>query len=883
MTGLVIRGGRARLALMLVVLVAATLVVVAPGVRAFHGDDVIYETDTLRIRLVRAEPVIAGALHVGIEANQQAEGADRFKVKADLFLQLEAKGTTRAPDLVATAVTTSYPGSSIPPATESPITSSGEQRLTAAEVGRVRAFDGIRRELAAASVPGSIAIDLTFTEAGTSTQHTVNLAYPLAVYRNDTPAGGRVFPMLQSDLPDGQYWAYGTRHIDDADTGSLQPSTVRDRYAYDFSVVRWDPVTRSWSTRGPANEDLSIGHPVYAVGDGVVRACSDGLADGWRGGTDNTGGGNELWIQHGQEVVRYSHFTGDSIPDDLCPLPPEAGPGDHLEGLAIPVTAGQLIGRVGNTGQSSGGHLHISIHRSPDAAEPLDTSFNSANGMPLGFHNVRIASHPDGIAAIGPAPTFRPIRGQIIPSHSLILANPCGLGFPERGGVEIARHGIHADCFQDVFDLDTQQGWRPAFVDGFAAADAVRFNTVYRPAGPATLTRHGLSSDELQRFVDELDPSWKVHHVDSYEGNGDHRYVIIVEQRSGPAQRMYHGVDGAAHAAALATARADGFVPVAVSAVGSGASTRWTALLDHVTTADWEVLDVAASDYAAEVEARTGEGLRPIHVHGHGSLLAPRLVGVLVAPTTAGTLSQQGLTATGYQQAYDTHTGSGKLTGAVAGYRTLGGDRYAGIWHDRSATSITSGPPPFTNAAEATFAFAADDPWASYECALQSSTLVGLYLPCASPKTYSGLGDGAHTLSVRALDRDGVRGEPAGTSWTVDRTPPEAAIVRPRAGYTYAHDVESPRTDERIHVVGYVVVEARASDAVSGVVAVAFAVDGVPVPAGDVVRSRDGWSFRFEPSGRGRNHYVIGWEAVDGAGNTAVTSISVTGVTARKQ
>lgn len=76
------------------------------------------------------------------------------------------------------------------------------------------------------------------------------------------------------------------------------------------------------------------GTPVYAAADGVVKSA------GWSA----YGGGNEIQIQHpsiGNLVTWYSHLT------------------QKLASVGDQVKAGQIIGKVGSTGYSTGPHLHF--------------------------------------------------------------------------------------------------------------------------------------------------------------------------------------------------------------------------------------------------------------------------------------------------------------------------------------------------------------------------------------------------------------------------------------------------------------------------------------------------------------------------------------------
>ena len=84
------------------------------------------------------------------------------------------------------------------------------------------------------------------------------------------------------------------------------------------------------------------------------------------------------------------------------------------------------------------------------------------------------------------------------------------------------------------------------------------------------------------------------------------------------------------------------------------------------------------------------------------------------------------------------------------------------------AASIGHGPGNPTNSQSATFGFSANEA-GSFACELDG----GGFGPCASPWSYQGLGDGAHTFTVRPTDVLGNGGAPVSYSWRVDATPPE--------------------------------------------------------------------------------------------------------------
>ncbi|MBA2635207.1 MAG: M23 family metallopeptidase [Sphingomonas sp.] len=95
-----------------------------------------------------------------------------------------------------------------------------------------------------------------------------------------------------------------------------------------------------------AGIDLSgpVGTPIYATADGTVSNA----------GYNSGGYGNLVKIDHGRGIeTRYGHLSSIDIQ-----------PGQH-------VTRGQLIGRMGSTGRSTGSHLHYEVRIDGRAVNPI--------------------------------------------------------------------------------------------------------------------------------------------------------------------------------------------------------------------------------------------------------------------------------------------------------------------------------------------------------------------------------------------------------------------------------------------------------------------------------------------------------------------------------
>ncbi len=82
-------------------------------------------------------------------------------------------------------------------------------------------------------------------------------------------------------------------------------------------------------------------------------------------------------------------------------------------------------------------------------------------------------------------------------------------------------------------------------------------------------------------------------------------------------------------------------------------------------------------------------------------------------------------------------------------------------------TSITDGPAATTASTTASFIFSSTESGSSFECKLDA----GAFEPCSRPKGYSGLGKGAHTFAVRAVDAAANVGASSTWRWTITSNP----------------------------------------------------------------------------------------------------------------
>jgi murein DD-endopeptidase MepM/ murein hydrolase activator NlpD len=143
--------------------------------------------------------------------------------------------------------------------------------------------------------------------------------------------------------------------------GSLRKMFLKSPIRYGritsgFSKKRFHPILQIFRAHQGVDYGAPIGTPVRAVGDGTVVLAQ-------RSG----GGGNVVKLRHnGTYQTAYKHLKG---------FAPGIRNGARVQ-------QGQVVGYVGNTGLSTGPHLHFEFYQSGAYVDPMKKSFPSAEPVP---------------------------------------------------------------------------------------------------------------------------------------------------------------------------------------------------------------------------------------------------------------------------------------------------------------------------------------------------------------------------------------------------------------------------------------------------------------------------------------------------------------------
>ncbi|BCA80493.1 peptidoglycan DD-metalloendopeptidase family protein [Desulfuromonas sp. AOP6] len=134
------------------------------------------------------------------------------------------------------------------------------------------------------------------------------------------------------------------------------PTQGQYRVSSTFSRARRHPVTGRVSPHNGVDFAMPTGTPVLATGDGVVTRVQD-----------HPFAGKYIEVQHGSHyTTRYLHLSRSLVRRGQT------------------VQRGQRIALSGNTGRSTGPHLHFELHAKGRPVNPLTASIPMASAVPKG-------------------------------------------------------------------------------------------------------------------------------------------------------------------------------------------------------------------------------------------------------------------------------------------------------------------------------------------------------------------------------------------------------------------------------------------------------------------------------------------------------------------
>jgi hypothetical protein len=234
------------------------------------------------------------------------------------------------------------------------------------------------------------------------------------------------FPLRADDLnlnhrySTGAHWSGGTQEK-----------------GFDIGAVRhvgsgqWSHLKTDGADNAVNSNHIIYGAKIRAMAAGTVVGC-------WRNSPQNTAGsklqkvldgyialgGNHVWVLQDDGVYAlYAHAQPGTVPSAICPHnatyltnPEKSNPWtqDGRVTNGVRVQAGQVLGVVGNSGNSSGPHLHVHMEKSGDP-------------VAINFDHGQTTSYANNNASVNGPWTL--LNGKVLPAGKVLVWAPHSVGY----------------------------------------------------------------------------------------------------------------------------------------------------------------------------------------------------------------------------------------------------------------------------------------------------------------------------------------------------------------------------------------------------------------------------------------------------------------------
>jgi hypothetical protein len=501
-------------------------------------------------------------------------------------------------------------------------------------------------------------------------------------------------PFFAHDLPAGRRNYVGK---------SIHSESGSQKWGYDIGQMQYNSKSKTWSEvksgtdwKAPKNSDYYVyGQPVYATGPGKVIRCwrnapenprpfssamgdsfdedfedRDWLHQQWRN-KRMSGAGNHLLVEEADgDWILYAHAQPGSIPGSLCPHNQQlySAAGQDSEADVPPaqqatIQAGQLLFKVGNSGNSSAPHLHV--HQQDEDSKPVQFRFR--RGLASSVTNGNQAN----------IDSWTSFKNQGIPSGPVLFWPPMRLG------PEYARHGFNASSFQRMFDHLADSGFWLEWIDAYSVGGKTYLNYVWRPAQGAWRAYFLVSPQKYQAEMDRaVADGYSPFQVESSVSGGQVRYSVIFRKGIPGKWLARHGLTAAQHDQVMKEATDGGMRPVNSSVVSVDGKRFYTDLYRAWDAGGWQMkTQVEEGAYQALYEQNAQAGRRPVYVNAYMHAGKPYISAIFAQKPAGQRKDRHLMSKEQYQQEFNSALQAGMLTRAVSAFDGAQSQhRYIAIW-----------------------------------------------------------------------------------------------------------------------------------------------------------------------------------------------------------
>jgi len=264
--------------------------------------------------------------------------------------------------------------------------------------------------------------------------------------------------------------------------------------ARDIGAVRhignnkWSALKTDGASSTVNSNYIVYGAKIHAMEAGTVVGC-------WRNSPENAAGsklqkltdgyiglgGNHLWIlQDDGNYVLYAHAQPGTIPSSLCPhddvylTHPDTGNPWTQDGRVfggVRIQKGQVLGLVGNSGNSTGPHLHVHMQTGSTAVE-------------MKFDHGQYATFDADTDTVSPNGPWTMLKGGALPETHVLVWAP------------------HSTAYWTVNNIpdESMQNWFNHFVDSGEMLDTFpcsnngqTYNTTWIPSKGSWYAYYGMT------------------------------------------------------------------------------------------------------------------------------------------------------------------------------------------------------------------------------------------------------------------------------------------------------------------------------------------------------------------------------------------------------
>jgi hypothetical protein len=607
------------------------------------------------------EPVLAGAIVFQPSAPVQAGASPTGRLLLSFYLT-----NTGVNELTMSAVKLRFPGSSVGNVVV-PI-SPGVPLVIKAGGSAAYGFTSSDDIILPIPAPATVAIEVEVKGNPIGVSQT----FPLRAF-TDGPLLSS--PFRAADLRDGEYIVTGRcSHGAGGFAGD-------QGFAYDIGVqylgaIGGDERARLPGADNSKNTNSRIwGLPVYAMADGVVTdvvrdtptnpdppSMSTNLYDA---GVTSHGGGNFVGIDHGNGYVAgLCHMQIGSLPAVL------------VKGAAV--VRGQLLGRVGNSGRSSGPHIHIgAMNKGPNAElRPMVWAHGYVTGC--------------GSGAVHPASPWAQLGKHGLPALSgdaetnARVAWWPDISYPSRfapGRTEVVIAGIPDDEYQRTFNALAADGYHVHLVRTVQTVGALWFTIVARPASGNHVAFHHTAPSSYESMFHELVPQgYRLTCLHTYRTD-QIRMAGVFRKVAGPGWFATGLHSAAQHQVDLAKAHTDGFFPTSLSVVvDSSGHELVSAIFEKGNVGAWRAVSMPLAAYQHTFDQASHAGQQLAALDAHHDPVQGEMFDAIFQATHAGGVAIHGLGLNDVAEQCHQRRIHGHLTQAIASYSQGGAMRFAGLW-----------------------------------------------------------------------------------------------------------------------------------------------------------------------------------------------------------